>query len=244
MVLLLWLPVLCMAVGSGGIFWPANYGNTQWNPVVLNRPANGYYPPAEPETRSTRNLAGKPCFVVTAPESSGNRYVVRLLEAGGCYGRSGHRQPFDQRGDWDRMSKSALYSATAQEAPCFVMHRSMPHATHWTDLRRLAESIEANGLEPVFITIHRNTSIVAASQVHEKHVRSVGQAHKNIGEARRVIKSHYDWAREKRMRVVELDFARMGDSEYMQRVLYGPIGRPAPPKSARTEFTNPDVKYK
>lgn len=234
--------VLCAAVGNSGVFKPASYGDRAF---VINRPVDGQYEsPPPPLNLKFTSSSLKPFFVVAAPESSGNRYVVRLLEAGGCYGRSDHRQPFDVRGDWDRMSKAALYSSMAQAAPCYVMHRSLPHAKHWTDLRRLAGSIQANGLEPVFITIHRDASIVAASQLHEKHVRSQSQARENIAEAAYLLDTHFKWARAEGLRLIELEFSQMGDANYMQRTLYGPTGRPAPPRNARTEFADPDVKYK
>lgn len=235
--------VLCAAVGNSGVFKPANYGSRAQTPLVFNRPADAQYWTPASDLKFSSSLR-KPFFVVTAPESSGNRYVVRLLGAGGCYGRSDHRQPFDLRGDWDRMAKAGLYSSTAEAAPCYVMHRSIPHAKHWTDLRRLAGSIQTNGLEPVFVTIRRNSTIVAASQLHEKHVRSLSQAQKNIADAEELLASHFKWARAEGLRVIELDFARMGDGEYMQRTLYSPAGRPAPPKNTQTAFTNPDVKYK
>lgn len=243
LLLALLVPVLCVAVGNSGVFKPANYGNRARTSLVLNRPPDLQYEPPSPELRLATGQP-KPFFVVAAPESSGNRYVVRLLEFGGCYGRSDHRQPFDLRGDWDRMSKAGLYSLAAQAAPCYVMHRSIPHAKHWTDLRRLADSIQANGLEPTFITIRRNSTIVAASQLHEKHVRSLGQAERNIEQAAELLRTHHKWARSVGLQVIELEFSRMGDADYMQRTLYGPARRPAPPTSTQTAFANPDVKYK
>lgn len=129
----------------------------------------------------------KPFYLVASPESNGNRFVVKLLVAAGCYGISGHEQPFDQKqrgggGDWPNHFRSAHVSAG-----CAVMHRSVPHATTWPNIPSLVQQIAAAGFQPRLLVVLRPEDAARESQVKQKHVRTVSDAQANILRAQRHI---------------------------------------------------------
>jgi len=134
-----------------------------WRPRGSASPA----PTATPQPRAPR-----PFYVVLSPESNGNRYLVSLLVAAGCAGRSGHAQPFDMpaqvAADWP----NRVLLARAGNAPCGAMHRSMPHAGVWVNVSRMEADIRAAGWEPRFLVSLRAEPAAAASQVAAGHART------------------------------------------------------------------------
>lgn len=138
---------------------------------------------------------GKPFYLVTSPESNGNRFLVKLITSAGCFGQSGHQQPFDDtrryRGSvpaWpNRIKEKKYWGGTHEKAPCAVMHRSVPHAGVWPDLPALVKQVEQAGFEPRILVSWRPEDIARASQVSQKHVRTENQAQTNIFRAQRHI---------------------------------------------------------
>lgn len=244
------LPLLCAASGIAAVLSPASRVSRGEVYVPVNRPVvisagHNRHQPTQEKSRAPVDDQGQPktFFIVAAPESSGNRYTVSLLQATGCFGRAGHMQPFDVRHDWNGINPAGFYGAS-MSAQCYVMHRSIPHAGTWPDLRTISRNVRAREMNPVLITIHRNESIVAQSQVHEHHVRDLAQARLNIARAQRSLHEQHEWARQNGVQVVELEFSRMGDADYMQSEFYTKIGRPQPRNSELTRFKNPDARYK
>lgn len=126
----------------------------------------------------------RPFYLVASPESNGNRFVVSLLMSAGCYGVSGHMQPFDDRAQrvWPNH-----FRPTHFRSPCGVMHRSVPHAAVWPDLPSLVRQIRSAGFEPRILVSLRPEDVAAASQVAQKHVATRAEAEDNIRHAQRHI---------------------------------------------------------
>lgn len=136
-------------------------------------------------------VSRRPFYLVSSPESNGNRYLVELLVAHGCYGKSGHVQPFDDRrafggNSWpNHLRRPDRFPRTL--APCLAMHRSIPHNKVWVDLAQLVREITAVGYEPRILVSLRAEHVAEVSQVSRKHVRTIDQAHENIHHAQRHI---------------------------------------------------------
>jgi hypothetical protein len=115
-----------------------------------------------------------PIVFVTGPESSGNRYTVKMLiEAARCHGKSGHSQPLDHKAkgrnkDWSILDKNVL--RTAKSRACVVLHRSFPHNHHFADLTKMSRIARAQGFVPQVIVLVRFMPAVIDSQVTRKHV--------------------------------------------------------------------------
>lgn len=131
----------------------------------------------------------RPFYVVTSPESSGNRFTVSLMLSAGCYGVAGHQQPFDEPrrhgAAWPNHVNSAL--GARSQARCFVAHRSMPHNGVWVDLPMLVGDIRRAGMEPRILVPHRPEHVVIPSQVKQRHVRTARQAEDNVARAHRTL---------------------------------------------------------
>ena len=139
---------------------------------------------AQPPQPPPWSAGGRPFYLVASPESNGNRFVVKLLLSAGCFGVSGHQQPFDAGREvaWPNQ-----FRATAFTQPCGVMHRSVPHATVWPDLVGLVRKIKSAGFEPRLLVSLRPEDAARASQVAQKHVKTSAQAEHNILRAQRHI---------------------------------------------------------
>jgi len=135
----------------------------------------------------------KPFYLVTSPESNGNRFLVKLLVSAGCYGQSGHEQPFDDRGRhaaslWPNRIRDRRYWSRGHEmAKCAAMHRSIPHNGVWPDLVALVKQIDTLGYEPRILVSFRPEDVARISQVTQKHVRTEEQAETNILRAQRHV---------------------------------------------------------
>lgn len=187
------------------------YDEGMWEP----EPSEGETPPPRPVEQVRRDLqsfhvarnpspssvpapstsARKPFYLVASPESNGNRFMVKLLTSAGCFGQSGHEQPFDEpsgrgatRAQWpNRLRDKRLWPRGHEKAPCAVMHRSIPHAGVWPDIPGLVQQIDAAGYEPRILVSWRPEDIARASQVSQKHVRTQEDAERNILRAQRHI---------------------------------------------------------
>jgi hypothetical protein len=129
----------------------------------------------------------KPMIFVTGPESSGNRYTVKLLiEVGGCHGKSGHTQPLDhkKRGkqkDWSILDTNVMNSV--RKYPCATVHRSFPHNNKWANLAKMANIARSHNFEPHVVVLFRDPDSVHDSQVKRKHVPNVQRARANTQRA-------------------------------------------------------------
>lgn len=86
-------------------------------------------------------------YLVLGPESSGTRFVTRLLISAGCYGDDGHQQRWDT------------------EAPAvspIVWRRSFPHADIWPDIGLMLERL--HGYEVKALVTVRDHYCMTASQ--------------------------------------------------------------------------------
>jgi hypothetical protein len=140
------------------------------------------------KTMDERKFNGeKPLIFVTGPESSGNRYTVKLLiEAGGCHGKSGHDQPLDHKKrnkqkDWSILDTNAMKSS--RKYPCATIHRSFPHNNNWVDLVKMAKMARNHNFEPHVIVLFRDPESVHDSQVKRKHVPNIHTARANTQRA-------------------------------------------------------------
>jgi len=204
----------------------------------------------------------KPFYVVAAPESAGNRYVVRLLLTLGCVGRSSHHQPFDlpsqfrqrlpgmtfsqykrrQDNTWVHTLDFATIHKHYTSSWCFVVHRSLPHALAFLNLTDFLVNIATQGFEPRLITVVRNKYIMALSQLRETHVDTLDEAYGNIERAgsivaRAIIDLPWLWHRS----VIYTDFAHeQAVTWFFERDL----GMAVPtPRSVVPVFVDEDIKY-
>lgn len=121
-----------------------------------------------------------PFFIVTAPESGGNRYVASLLLAAGCQGSVEHAQPFDvdhsQRGWPSLLRYDAEVAHRYRDAPCLVVFRSVPHDGELPALARLVAQVERLEFEPRVLVVLRAEPAAAQSQRASSHVDSTYSA--------------------------------------------------------------------
>jgi len=124
-------------------------------------------------------------IIVAAPESSGNRYTVDVfVKAAGCFGHSGHKQPFDQKGkprqkNWSVMDGKVL-QRVKKTHPCAVLHRSYPHNNIFVDMEKMAKQARDNGFDPRVVVITRYEEAVESSQLKHKHVSRKEKARENF----------------------------------------------------------------
>lgn len=82
------------------------------------------------------------------PESSGTRFVTRLLISAGCYGDDGHQQRWDT------------------EAPAIspiVWRRSFPHADIWPDIGLMLERLRDHEVKAL-VTVRDHYCMTASQQ--------------------------------------------------------------------------------
>jgi hypothetical protein len=128
---------------------------------------------------------------VTGPESTGNRYTVGLIiEAAGCAGKSGHKQPLDHKvgrrrapRDWSALDQNVLAAIKKSGKKCTVLHRSFPHNNKFVDLKRMARTARAKGFDPRVVVLTRVMPATIDSQVARKHVKNPRKARENIKRA-------------------------------------------------------------
>jgi hypothetical protein len=100
-------------------------------------------------------------FVVVGPESSGNRFMVRLLVASGCQ-------------DNDTKDKLAF-------------HRSFPHGKNWPDLNTIIKDLRTANYNPKLLIMVREGYANGLSQISQNHVRNIQDAEKHYKDAYRSI---------------------------------------------------------
>ncbi|MFN4261633.1 MAG: hypothetical protein ACK4RK_20310 [Gemmataceae bacterium] len=101
------------------------------------------------------------CYLVCGPTSCGNRLVTRLLVAAGCAGHGGHYQPWDLRGQWDRVTLPPAHGRNV------VFFRSLPHGVDgcWLDLHRLLDNIQQSGYDPFGVVTVRDPTCSERSHI-------------------------------------------------------------------------------
>jgi hypothetical protein len=104
----------------------------------------------------------KHAYLVTGPESSGNRYLARLCIQAGCAGDASTQQAFDRE------------PPLCQERVVWI--RSLPHAGRWPDLDGLVALLRGRDYEVQALIPVRCPVATARSQIGVGHVGSVAQA--------------------------------------------------------------------
>jgi hypothetical protein len=172
-------------------------------------------------TRPPRPL--RPFFVVVSPESHGNRYLVSLLTAAGCYGRSSNAQPFDVPPQRHRDWPNHVVADAAGNAPCAAMHRSVPHAGVWLNVSQIDAEIREAGWEPRYLVSLRADDTAAFSQVVAGHAPTLLRASDTIISAQQLIVAALPgrW-----FRFVLYD--QLAHDHYRQWLFAQHIGRPLP----------------
>ena len=207
-------------------------------PVVHRIVHSRQAPPASPRALPTPwSAGGRPFYLVASPESNGNRFVVKLLMSAGCFGVSGHQQPFDQHphsGGWPNQFRPARFAQ-----PCAVMHRSVPHATVWPDLPGLVRQIKAAGFEPRLLVSLRPEDAARASQVTQKHVKTAEQAERNILRAQRHIMTAVAAMPDVWVRLVM--YEQLGHNHYLQWLFAEQMGLQLP--AGHPRFEDRDSKH-
>lgn len=118
-------------------------------------------------------------YLVVGPESSGNRYMTRLLCQAGAYGSGTDMQPFDGP-EWTiRLPAQSNYNRIA-------LYRSFPHGGVWVDPVAAVASLQRHYQTNVLVMV-RDQRVVELSQVRAGHVHNEVQARHNIMQAYRSI---------------------------------------------------------
>lgn len=118
----------------------------------------------------------KKAFIVVGPESSGNRYMGRLLVSAGCAGSGTHHQPFD-KDNWD-------FELPKDSPERVVLVRSFPNAHEWPDLNKLRDKFFLEyGYETTILVMVRDMWVVAQSQIRNRHVVNEDMAYKHYNQA-------------------------------------------------------------
>ena len=112
----------------------------------------------------------KKAFFVIGPESSGTRMMTRAFIKCGAYGSGGHLQKLDEEG----------FKGGHE---MIVFRRSVPHGKFMPNLVRLIGRMSKNEYEIIPIVILRDKDACAASQVKNKHAKSLEEARSSIEEA-------------------------------------------------------------
>lgn len=95
-------------------------------------------------------MTDKRCFIVVGVESSGTRYVTRMLISGGCRGSGEHHQPLvDQPGTW-----IPVVPVPADKP--LVFRRSFPHGvgdgdSNWPDIEQMMNQVESAGYDQIVL---------------------------------------------------------------------------------------------
>lgn len=202
-------------------------------------------PPPIKRTANPPPLQRKQFYLVASPESNGNRFLVKLLLSAGCYGHAGHQQPFDESArssgpPWPNgIRDPRMWPSGHANAPCAVMHRSVPHAKVWPNIGALVRRIEEIGYEPRILVSWRPEDVARASQVAQKHVKTASEAEDHILHAQRhIIRA-----------VAELDttwvrfvlYEQLGHAHYLDWLFREQMGLTLPPN--HPTFEDRDSKH-
>lgn len=119
-------------------------------------------------------------YLVVGPESSGNRYLTRLLCQCGCEGAGSTIQPFD-------VGTTGSFSVPEPRPEKIAVIRSFPYAKQWLRLDDLITNLENLKYDVTILVMTRDPSIVEQSQIRTGHVKTNEEARLNIARAYRNI---------------------------------------------------------
>lgn len=111
----------------------------------------------------------KRAFLVTGPESSGNRMMAAILSAAGCRGSGSTDSPYNDQ-------------LPAGESPVVII-RSFPHGGRWPNLRELIAQLQSCGYEVTVLVTARGPVALERSQVAAGHQVDGDGARQAIAEA-------------------------------------------------------------
>ena len=114
-------------------------------------------------------------FVVVGPESSGNRFMVRLLIEAGCNGISGHKQSMDG-------PESSVIFPKEAYLP-IALHRSIPHGNYRPALPSIINAAQESGFDVTFLVMIREEYANILSQISQHHVNTLREAQDNYKSA-------------------------------------------------------------
>lgn len=125
----------------------------------------------------------KRCYLVTGPESAGNRLLAASLVAAGCEGLGATFQPYHDR-----------LPTTEKNA---VVIRSMPHGHDWPDLIGICAELEGRGYRVHVLVTARDHHCMIDSQVEthghpeETAVSNAARAYREIFDALAIVDADY-----------------------------------------------------
>ena len=131
----------------------------------------------------------KRAYLVLGPESSGTRFVTKLLIDAGCFGDGDHDQQLDKPGDQSReiLEETVL---PRDETP-IVWRRSYPHGEKWVDISKAVAQLKRKGYEVYAVVTTRDWFPMIRSQLKEHaHVTEESVGMQNVQRAYRTIFKH------------------------------------------------------
>lgn len=102
-------------------------------------------------------------FLVTGPESAGNRLLAAILTRAGCHGTGAHDSPYTDR-------------LPADGEDPVVLIRSMPHGGSWPDLGWSVQALRTRGYHVTMLITVREPVAHIRSQVARGHSRTEAAA--------------------------------------------------------------------
>ncbi len=166
----------------------------------------------------------KKAFFIIGPESSGTRMLTRAFIALGAYGSGGHLQVLDQEG-----------FKGGHEV--IVFRRSVPHGKFMPNIVRLIGRMSKNDYEIIPILIVRDKDSCAASQVKNKHAKSLTEARKSIEEA---VAHVYEQLASSGYHPVVIHYDQLVTSRSVREAFFKSLGYDHPDM----EFYDGNEKYK
>lgn len=160
--------------------------------------------------------------VVMGPESSGNRFMTRLLTEAGHFGDGAHAQPVDGPG-FDLVFPDPL---PRRLAVC----RSVPHHDTWPNPARLHRQLRDAGYARVlFLWMTRRTDHVARSQVANGHAFDHLSA---VASVRHASEWFYTACAAAGLDWIQVHYDALGDDDYL-RWLGGMVDAELPNRFSR-----------
>lgn len=156
-------------------------------------------------------------YLVFGPESSGNRFVVRLLTAAGCIGDGCPEQ---------RLDDQEFRKETAKERRSIAWYRSLPHGGKWADVPAKVRELRGYGYDVRALVMCREWYCTVRSQLHVGHVRTEQEAFENLQRAYPFIFGHLSTLRVSYVMVPYASLVYGGPRAV--RVLFDLLGLPAP----------------
>lgn len=174
-------------------------------------------------------------FVVVGPESSGNRYVTRMLVSGGCIGHGNVHQPLvDATGiDW------RITVPDPGDKP-LAFFRSFPHgrtSDGWPNMEQIDSQLRSARYEPFYLVCVRNWAATIKSQVAVGHVQSEHEARRNVTDG---LKRIFRFIAENDVNWILIPYASL-ESEAARLWILSDLGLDA--TCDLEEFRNQNAKY-